>query len=256
MTSRRSTRAKRPSYRELSDDQDHIAADDLSQDEYRHSDRDSNSADEDAHLISSQHSSEHDEQELKSSSPPGGSKKRRISSTLKPNTPSSKKRTVTPTESRTNDDGGGDWEPGVTRVIMKLVGPPQSGHVSKGQISPNVFQFLSDLEANNEREWFAQHDAVYRYCWKNFTQFIDAVLNDIMEQVDDTIPWLPTKDLVYRIYRDVRFSNDKTPYKTNLMASFSRGGRKGPFAGYHVLIKPNEASSPQDVGNLKETISP
>lgn len=96
-------------------------------------------------------------------------------------------------------------------MVAKLVGPPQSGHVARGELSPNVLSFLADLQANNDRDWFARYDAVYRYCWANFGAFAEAVLNDIMEQVDDTVPWLPVKDLVYRIYRDVRFSNDKTP---------------------------------------------
>lgn len=58
-----------------------------------------------------------------------------------------------------------------------------------------------------------------------------------MDDVDETVPFLPVKDMVYRIHRDVRFSNDKTPYKRTLMATFSRGGRKGPFAGYHLTIR-------------------
>ncbi|SPO28844.1 uncharacterized protein UTRI_05094_B [Ustilago trichophora] len=224
MSSRRSARAsagKRLSYREESDAED---AADLTQDEY-HQERASTSADDEP--LERDQSDENSDADQRSRRP---AKRRKQA-------PTPTKRT-TPTTSAS----GHDWEPGVSRVVIKLVGPPQSGHVARGELSPNVFKFLSDLHANNEREWFAQHDAVYRYCWKNFGEFTDAVLNDIMEQVDDTVPWLPTKDLVYRIYRDVRFSNDKTPYKTNLMASFSRGGRKGPFAGYHVLIKPNGRS--------------
>ncbi|KAJ1024764.1 hypothetical protein NDA16_002804 [Ustilago loliicola] len=215
MSSRRSARAstgKRLSYREDSDE-----------DEFQVEDRGSTSADDVSQNASSENASEQDEQEDRPA-------KRR------------KKSTSTPSKRAAPTSTGDNWEPGVTRVVAKLVGPPQSGHVARGELSPNVLKFLVDLQANNERDWFARHDAVYRYCWKNFTEFTEAVLNDIMEKVDDTVPWLPTKDLVYRIYRDVRFSNDKTPYKTNLMASFSRGGRKGPFAGYHVLIKPGGRS--------------
>lgn len=238
MSSRRSARAsagKRLSYREDSDGDD---AADLTEDEYTQ-DRGSTSADDepleqDDASDDSEGSDDDDDDGAAHSLKRSASAKRR-----KPNPPAAKRGAAAAATESTGDG----WEPGVTRVVVaKLVGPPQTGHVARGELSPNVLKFLQDLQANNERDWFARHDAVYRYVWKNFGEFTEAVLNDIMDKVDDTVPWLPTKDLVYRIYRDVRFSNDKTPYKTNLMASFSRGGRKGPFAGYHVLIKPGGRS--------------
>jgi len=61
-------------------------------------------------------------------------------------------------------------------------------------------------------------------------------------EVDWQLPHLPTKDLMHRIYRDVRFSKDKTPYKTNLSFSHSRTGRKGPFAFYYFHISPGGRS--------------
>lgn len=236
MSSRRSARAsaaqKRLSYREDSDGEEDGT--DLTEDEYQQ-DRASTSADDEpvGSDPSVEPSDDDDDQPASRSTP-----KRRKKN---PTSPSKRSSSAANTKVKTKKQGD-DWEPGTTRVVMKLVGPPSTGHVAKGELSPNVLTFLQDLQANNDREWFAQHDAVYRYCWNNFGEFAEAVLNDIMEKVDDTVPWLPTKDLVYRIYRDVRFSNDKTPYKTNLMASFSRGGRKGPFAGYHVLIKPGGRS--------------
>lgn len=236
-SSRRSARAsaaKRLSYREESDADD---AADLTEDEYLQ-DRGSTSADDEPleQDDASDDSPASDDDHDGAAHPSKRNAKRR-----RHNPPAAKRGAAAAAEESTLTADG--WEPGVTRVVVaKLVGPPQSGHVPRGQLSPNVLSFLQDLQANNERDWFARHDAVYRYVWKNFGEFTEAVLNDIMEKVDDTVPWLPTKDLVYRIYRDVRFSNDKTPYKTNLMASFSRGGRKGPFAGYHVLIKPGGRS--------------
>lgn len=230
MSSRRSARAsaanKRLSYREDSDGDNQV--DDLTEDEYQ--DNAAASADE-AHEDDNQDespdaSSDVDSEQEESARSP----KRRKKNTSAKSTPAK------------NGSISTEWAPGVTRIVTKLVGPPTSGHVPKGELSPNVLKFLKDLQANNEREWFAQYDAVYRYCWKNFGEFTEAVLSDIMEKVDDTVPWLPNKDILYRIYRDVRFSNDKTPYKTSLCASFSRGGRKGPFAGYHVLVKPDGRS--------------
>lgn len=153
-----------------------------------------------------------------------------------------KKKTTKPSPSKRAKPDVGEWESGTTRVVVKLATAPKSGHVPAGQISPHTLDFLKQLQDNNDREWFAVHDAVYRYALKNFNEFVEKVTDDLTEKVDTTVPWLPVKDVVYRIYRDVRFSNDKTPYKTNLMASFSRGGRKGPFAGYHVMIKPGGRS--------------
>jgi uncharacterized protein (TIGR02453 family) len=56
------------------------------------------------------------------------------------------------------------------------------------------------------------------------------------------VPELPPKDLVFRIYRDIRFSSDPTPYKTHFSAAWSRTGRKGPYACYYVQIQPGGKS--------------
>lgn len=88
---------------------------------------------------------------------------------------------------------------------------------------------------------------MFRLAETEFKLFIEK-LSDRFTAVDPQIPPLPPKDVIYRIYRDVRlllflnaylavdpvqvrFSNDKTPYKTNFSATFSRSGRKGIFAG-------------------------
>lgn len=59
------------------------------------------------------------------------------------------------------------------------------------------------------------HDGEYRRAWKDWESFVDAT-TITMSEVDETIPDLPAKDLVFRIYRDIRFSKDSTPYKVNL----------------------------------------
>jgi uncharacterized protein (TIGR02453 family) len=69
------------------------------------------------------------------------------------------------------------------------------------------------------------------------TSFVEALSEKIAE-IDETVPELPPKDLVFRIYRDIRFSNDPTPYKTHFSAAWSRTGRKGPYACYYVQIQP------------------
>lgn len=101
------------------------------------------------------------------------------------------------------------------------------------------------------RALIALLEPVFRLAEAEFKSFIEKSM-DLFTEVDPQIPPLPPKDVIYRIYRDVRptrlrgcshrsdvaqvrFSNDKTPYKTNLSATFSRSGRKGIFAGCRFL---------------------
>ncbi|KAI4657753.1 uncharacterized protein J4E78_006141 [Alternaria triticimaculans] len=97
-------------------------------------------------------------------------------------------------------------------------------------IHPNTMLFLKDLTANNDRQWL-----------KHFTTFAEKVSEKIIE-ADETIPELPVKDVIYRIYRDIRFSKDPTPYKTYFSAAWSRTGRKGPYAHYYIQVQPNGGS--------------
>lgn len=84
------------------------------------------------------------------------------------------------------------------------------------------------------------HDADYRTSWKDWESFVESLTEKVVEK-DDTIPELPPKDLVFRIYRDVRFSSDPTPYKPHFSAAWSRTGRKGPYAGYYLQIAPGKS---------------
>ncbi|KAF5333834.1 hypothetical protein D9758_017425 [Tetrapyrgos nigripes] len=116
-------------------------------------------------------------------------------------------------------------------IVGEVVQAPKTGRVPPGQISKNTFNFLSQLAKPecNDREWFKLHEPVYRLAEKEWKDFVDSFTEVLME-VDNHIPPLPAKDIVHRIYRDIRFSNDKTPYKRSFSASFSRSGRKGIFA--------------------------
>ncbi|KAL1948090.1 hypothetical protein VTO73DRAFT_12165 [Trametes versicolor] len=123
-------------------------------------------------------------------------------------------------------------------VVGVVVQAPKTGRVPPGQISKNTLDFLSQLKKPecNDREWFKLHEPVYRLAEGEWKAFVEE-FTDLLVEVDPQIPHLPPKDVIHRIYRDVRFSNDKTPYKTGFSASFSRSGRKGIFAAYHVAIK-------------------
>ncbi|EED19344.1 conserved hypothetical protein [Talaromyces stipitatus ATCC 10500] len=104
-------------------------------------------------------------------------------------------------------------------------------------IHANTMLFLKDLKENNERQWLKAHDADYRASKKDWDTFVETMTEKIIEK-DETIPELPAKDLVFRIHRDIRFSNDPTPYKTHFSAAWSRTGRKGPYAAYYLHLQP------------------
>ena len=142
------------------------------------------------------------------------------------------------------------WRPGVKtglgpgkQVFIEKPKPRGDGGIkyTSDKIHPNTMAFLADLKKNNDREWLKMHDPDYRQAWKDWESFVEALTEKISE-IDETIPELPPKDLVFRIYRDVRFSSDPTPYKTHFSAAWSRTGRKGPFACYYVQIQPGGKS--------------
>ncbi|KAJ6481784.1 hypothetical protein C8R45DRAFT_1003048 [Mycena sanguinolenta] len=167
----------------------------------------------------------------------GATKKRKRKTEVKKKARSPKKKKTVDT-----DDEEFDLEDG-QEIVGVVVEAPKTGLVPAGQISKNTFDFLLKLRLPecNDRQWFKLHDAVYRQAEKEWKDFIE-VFTDLLIEVDDEIPPLPPKDVIHRIYRDIRFSNNKTPYKTGFSASFSRSGRKGIFAFYHVMIKPGNQS--------------
>ena len=138
------------------------------------------------------------------------------------------------------------WRPGVKadlapgeQVFIKLPKARQAGKTpyTDDTIHPNTMLFLGDLKENNDREWLKVHDADYRQSKNDWDTFVQCLTEKIIEK-DNTIPELPPKDLTFRIYRDIRFSPDPTPYKTHFSAAWSRTGRKGPYAHYYVQIQP------------------
>ncbi|KAJ9151345.1 Glycoside hydrolase family 92 protein [Pleurostoma richardsiae] len=107
------------------------------------------------------------------------------------------------------------------------------------RLHKNTLLFLKDLKANNKRDWLKGHDNEYRRSLKDFESFVETLTEKIIE-ADGTIPELPLKDVIFRIYRDIRFSNDPTPYKPHYGAAWSRTGRKGPYACYYVHVEPGK----------------
>jgi len=107
------------------------------------------------------------------------------------------------------------------------------------QIKQSTMDFLSDLKMHNEREWFMKNRKRYDDAKSNFETFVQAVIESLAEY-DPILKGLEAKSCTYRINRDIRFSNDKTIYKTHLGAFIVKGGKKNGdrFAGYYFHVEP------------------
>jgi uncharacterized protein (TIGR02453 family) len=105
-------------------------------------------------------------------------------------------------------------------------------------IDKETIGFLVDLAKNNNRDWFNANRDFYEQAKRDFLSFIESLIAAISD-FDKSIGTLEAKDCHFRIYRDVRFSHNKDPYKANMGAYISRGGKKSPFAGYYLHLEPN-----------------
>lgn len=107
-------------------------------------------------------------------------------------------------------------------------------------LQSSTIQFLQKLKKNNNKEWFEKNRSAYELAKKDFTFFIENVINELQKK-DTTLQHLEAKSCIFRINRDVRFSKNKTPYKTNFGASISKGGKKVSEAGYYLHIEPGQS---------------
>ncbi|MEO8794282.1 MAG: DUF2461 domain-containing protein [Daejeonella sp.] len=105
-------------------------------------------------------------------------------------------------------------------------------------ITKATFDFLKDLAQNNNREWFHDHKNEHDLAKQNVLDFVQQVINKL-GKTEPLIPQnLEAKNCVMRIYRDIRFSKDKTPYKTNFGAGISPNGKNFNGPGYYLHISP------------------
>jgi uncharacterized protein (TIGR02453 family) len=109
-------------------------------------------------------------------------------------------------------------------------------------INKSTLLFLTGLKMNNEREWFRSNQKSYSEAKANFENFIQNIIKEVTE-FDPILKGLEAKSCIFRINRDIRFSHDKSPYKTNFGAFIVRGGRKNgdKFAGYYIHIEPGKS---------------
>ena len=103
-----------------------------------------------------------------------------------------------------------------------------------------IFNFLAQLQVYNDRNWFNEHKAEYDEARATFETLINALILPL-SQLDPSIGTVTAGECIFRIYRDIRFSNDKTPYKTHFSAFIANGGRKTRMAGYYIHIQPDES---------------
>ena len=104
----------------------------------------------------------------------------------------------------------------------------------KSVINPSIFKFLTDLKNNNNREWFAKNKEYYQKEEDGIKDFFKAI-NESLSTIDN-IGGMKS----YRIYRDIRFSKDKTPYKTYRSCSFKRAS-DSLRGSYHLEINPGSS---------------
>jgi len=104
----------------------------------------------------------------------------------------------------------------------------------------SVLEFLNDLKSDNDRGWFAGHKGRYEEARERGLDFA-AKLIPGLAAMDAFLGTPEAADCLFRIYRDVRFSGDKSPYKTHFGIYLSRGGRKSIYAGYYLHIEPGSS---------------
>lgn len=106
-------------------------------------------------------------------------------------------------------------------------------------INPETLTFLKNLTVNNNREWFNENKAAYTEAQENVITFLDGLIKE-MSGFDEELGKIDAKKSLFRIYRDTRFSKDKSPYKTNFGASLGmgKGSQKG---GYYLHMEPGKS---------------
>lgn len=108
-------------------------------------------------------------------------------------------------------------------------------------LQPATLRFLKGLARNNHKEWLDAHRTDYESAKADFHQLVEHLLRSL-DKNEPVLSSLQPKDCIFRINRDVRFSKDKSPYKTNMGASIKAGGKKSLLAGYYVHIEPGGKS--------------
>ncbi|KAI9234280.1 hypothetical protein MVEG_11824 [Podila verticillata NRRL 6337] len=126
-------------------------------------------------------------------------------------------------------------------VVSKLKIPRPKGGPAADAVQPETLEFIRDLKENNDREYMFLNQERFLAAKTDFMDFIRMVKEGLLEADPDVMDQEP-KDSMMRIYRDIRFSNDKTPYKRQLSCHWSKGGKKSIAAGYYFSVSSGDQS--------------
>lgn len=126
---------------------------------------------------------------------------------------------------------------------------------------PAIFKFLKGVAKNNNREWFEKNKPAYLEAKSSFEDFLEALHKELVK-LDEDLGGLNPRKMGFRIYRDVRFSKDKRPYKTNMGAGFSPNGKMEQEPGYYIHIEPGKSMiaggmympSPENLAKIRQEI--
>lgn len=136
--------------------------------------------------------------------------------------------------------------------------------MAKQQQAPVIYKsgflFLQKLKKNNHRDWFNENKPIYQKELELVEQFAEALLREL--SMHDEIETPSGKKCLHRIYRDIRFSSDKTPYKTNWSGNFKRA-TKYRRGGYYFHLEPGNsylaggfwAPNPHDIKRIRDEIA-
>jgi uncharacterized protein (TIGR02453 family) len=110
-------------------------------------------------------------------------------------------------------------------------------------LQTTTLKFLSEIKNHNNKEWMDENRSAYEAAKKDFSEFTQKIILGISE-FDESIAKanLDAKNCISRLNRDIRFSKDKTPYKTNFFSMINKGGKKSVFGCYYLQVEPNNNS--------------
>ena len=108
-------------------------------------------------------------------------------------------------------------------------------------LANSTIKFLVNLKKHNSKEWFDANRKIYEIAKADFTELVNSILQSYSKK-DAALLMLNSKDCMFRINRDVRFSKNKAPYKNNMAAYFVKGGQKSMLGGYYFHCEPGGKS--------------
>jgi len=125
----------------------------------------------------------------------------------------------------------------------------------------HILKFLKAVGKNNNRDWFEKNKQTYLKAKEGFDDFLEGLHKDLVK-FDESLASLNPRKAAFRIYRDVRFSKDKRPYKTNMGAGFSEHGKMDQEPGYYIHVEPGKSfvagglymPSPENLAKIRQEI--